>query len=65
MAQLVRAFAPDAFGSWFTSRPGHTYNKDLNYEIISLWYKISKVARSTFKILEFLKFWWLVCALAR
>ena len=43
MAQLVRAPALDAFDCKFTLQPGHIHTKDFIYEIIYLWYKISKL----------------------
>ena len=43
MAQLVRAPASGALGSLFTSGPDHIHTKDFNYEIIYLWYEISKL----------------------
>ena len=42
MTQLVKAPASDTIRSYFTSRPGHTYITDFNYEIICQWYKTSK-----------------------
>ena len=45
MAQVVRAPALDAFGSWFTLWPGIT---NTNNEIIYLWNKIAlKISNSS------------------